>query len=216
MAEPPNSRGDHALRRSSPRTPEPALTTTQATSRGTYAPSKSSSTATAVTCRRRTAANPGSTTTSATAGAPPPSSSGAGAGIACARCDFYTPMESSKGRCWRRKTTCRRCWPISRSPTMNAPPSTTGRPPSTSSSNTIQAWASTRRCQSHRRDLDERARRLRPARAGFRSAGEEGHRRPERGAARQDDGTGTIDFMDAAKRGLPAVKPAIPQTTRCP
>ncbi|MER7187357.1 hypothetical protein ABT404_49205 [Streptomyces hyaluromycini] len=37
--------------------------------------------------------------------------------------------------CWRRKTTCRRCRPISRSPTMNAPPSTTGRPSSTSSSN---------------------------------------------------------------------------------
>ncbi|MFF7601033.1 tyrosine-type recombinase/integrase [Streptomyces mirabilis] len=56
-------------------------------------------------------------------------------GMACAAATSTPRWNPARASCWRRKTTCRRYWPISRSPTMNAPPSTTGRPPSTSSSN---------------------------------------------------------------------------------
>ncbi|MCX4410237.1 HINT domain-containing protein [Streptomyces sp. NBC_01764] len=42
------------------------------------------------------------------------------------------------------------------------------------------------------------------ARAGFRFAGEEGHRRPERGAARQHDGTGTIRRLRGRCQARPA------------
>ncbi|MER6366801.1 hypothetical protein ABT255_00170 [Streptomyces mirabilis] len=42
------------------------------------------------------------------------------------------------------------------------------------------------------------------ARAGFRFAGEEGHRRPERGTARRHDGTGTIRRLHGRCQARPA------------
>jgi len=57
--------------------------------------------------------------------------------MACARCDFYcTPRRiPAKASCWRQRTTSRKCSRTSPSPTMSAPPSTTAKPPLTSSWN---------------------------------------------------------------------------------
>ena len=50
--------------------------------------------------------------------------------MACARCDFYTPKDSTKAQLLEAAATSSACSPASRSPTTNAPPSTTGTPPS--------------------------------------------------------------------------------------
>ncbi|MCX5191689.1 hypothetical protein OOK47_56620 [Streptomyces sp. NBC_00268] len=130
--------------------------------------------------------------------------------MACSRCDFYTPKESSKGQLLEAKDNLQKMPAniqltaderaavddgqtaldkllerLADSPTPTGPtprqigaPATllpvidlttrtrSCRPGSRAEdpSNIIQVWDSTRRCQSHPRDLDERARRLRPDR----------------------------------------------------
>jgi integrase len=54
--------------------------------------------------------------------------------MACAKCDFYTPKNSSKAQLLEAKDNLSACSPPSRSPTRNAPLSTTARPRWTPSS----------------------------------------------------------------------------------
>ena len=79
--------------------------------------------------------SPGSTTTSATATAPTPSSNSAHTGWPAPAATSTLPRNPATASCWKPRTTCSGCSPPSRSPTTNAPPSTTARPPSTSSCN---------------------------------------------------------------------------------
>ena len=73
-----------------------------------------------------------------------------------------TPRKTPPRRCcWRPRTTCSECSPASLSPTMNAPRSTTGRPPwarADRHTNPVRSCPTSARCPGHADALADRGR----------------------------------------------------------